>query len=31
VLRLAERIGALMEADLIGWKKLISEAKLQLD
>jgi tripartite-type tricarboxylate transporter receptor subunit TctC len=26
-----ERLGALMEADLVGWKKLISEAKLQLD
>ena len=26
-----ERLGALMETDLIGWKKLISEAKLQLD
>jgi tripartite-type tricarboxylate transporter receptor subunit TctC len=26
-----ERLAALMEADLIGWRKLISEAKLQLD
>jgi hypothetical protein len=26
-----ERLGALIEADLNGWKKLIADAKLQLD
>jgi hypothetical protein len=26
-----ERLGEMMEADLLGWRRLIAEAKLQLE